>query len=493
MKIRYYKGLLLFLIGAGIFLRLYRISETLNFQADQARDAIVAKRMIKNGDLTLLGPTTSVGNMYLGPFYYYFMAPFLALTYPHPVGPAIGVALVNIATLILVSKFSLELFGKKASLVSTTLYAFWSLAIEFSRYSWNPNISPFFALLILYGLYKIHLSGSIKWLFLTLVSAGILAQLHYVALLMFPIIAVSLLWTMYRRKNLKFNLAVIGLAAGAVGMVVVPLIVFDLTHNSIISRSFGKFATSEEEFLLPISKMLTIVASLEGRMFLILSQLITMTKHVVWDRVISYSVLVIAAYFFYKERKSKKRYGVALVYATLITCIAGLSLLTTSVFDHYVLFVTPIITLFYGYWLSKLWNTHFLGKVLAAAFLVFVLYMNLTQLPTFRPAPGSSYDYYKRVANEIYPLAIKHYNIASISPSRDFLALGFRYVLETGDRPPAHHDDIFGLERLIIVDEVGEPNPLSHPAAIIAHPAAYLGGVIYQEKLNNGPTIYVLE
>src|SRR4030042_6610505 len=92
-------SLVIGIILVGAFLRLYRLPETVMFQGDQGRDAIVVKRLIKNADWVLLGPVTSVGNMYLGPFYYYFMAPWLWLTYPNPIGPAYGVALVSILTL----------------------------------------------------------------------------------------------------------------------------------------------------------------------------------------------------------------------------------------------------------------------------------------------------------------------------------------------------------------------------------------------------------
>ena len=64
---------LTFVLVVASFFRLYRINETLMFLGDQGRDAIVAKRMLIDHDLTLIGPVTSVGNMYLGPFYYYFI------------------------------------------------------------------------------------------------------------------------------------------------------------------------------------------------------------------------------------------------------------------------------------------------------------------------------------------------------------------------------------------------------------------------------------
>ena len=64
--------LLVILLAAG-FLRLYRISGYMTFLGDEGRDVLVVKRIIVDHKWTLLGPTASVGGFFLGPIYYYFM------------------------------------------------------------------------------------------------------------------------------------------------------------------------------------------------------------------------------------------------------------------------------------------------------------------------------------------------------------------------------------------------------------------------------------
>ena len=63
----------------GIFLRFYRFSDFATFLGDQGRDAIIIKRMLTFEHLPAIGAPTSVGQVYLGPFYYYFIAPWLLL------------------------------------------------------------------------------------------------------------------------------------------------------------------------------------------------------------------------------------------------------------------------------------------------------------------------------------------------------------------------------------------------------------------------------
>ena len=80
------------LTAIALFLRLDSIYETVTFLGDQGRDAIIMRNIATLRDLPALGPITSVGSVYLGPLYYYLMAPWLLLSGFNAVGPAIGIA-----------------------------------------------------------------------------------------------------------------------------------------------------------------------------------------------------------------------------------------------------------------------------------------------------------------------------------------------------------------------------------------------------------------
>ena len=51
----------------------------MTFLGAEGRDVIIVRTLLVKADPILIGPGTSVGGMYLGPLYYYFMAPFLLL------------------------------------------------------------------------------------------------------------------------------------------------------------------------------------------------------------------------------------------------------------------------------------------------------------------------------------------------------------------------------------------------------------------------------
>src|SRR6266568_4013739 len=113
--------IVLFILILAAFLRLYMIGYYMTFLGDEGRDVLVVYNIL-HGHLTLLGPTSSVGGFFLGPIYYYFMAPFLWAFNYNPVGPAVMIGLLGVATVWLVYKVTREFFGVTAGLVAALLY-----------------------------------------------------------------------------------------------------------------------------------------------------------------------------------------------------------------------------------------------------------------------------------------------------------------------------------------------------------------------------------
>jgi 4-amino-4-deoxy-L-arabinose transferase-like glycosyltransferase len=179
---------LISILATAAFLRLYRIADYLTFLGDEGRDVLVVKGILE-GNLVFLGPRASSGDFFLGPIYYYMMAPFLWLSGLNPIGPAIMIAVLGVATVYLVYHIGKEFFGTTAGLIAASLYSVSALVVQFSKSSWNPNAVPFFTLLLMYCLYKAVKSGSWK-LYLTVgILFGILMQLHYIVVFLGLVIA----------------------------------------------------------------------------------------------------------------------------------------------------------------------------------------------------------------------------------------------------------------------------------------------------------------
>jgi len=228
-----YGLLVLLIIVVASFMRLYKISEYMTFLGDEGRDALVAKEIIE-GNLTLLGPRASAGDFFLGPVYYYMIAPFLAIFNYDPVGPAVMVALIGVLTVFLVYIFTQKFFNKPAGLIAALLYAISPLVIAFSRSSWNPNPVPFFTLLLMLALYFSVKNNSVKLSLLVGLLLGILLQLHYIAVFIGVIVFVFVLIGnfllekkgLFKKYALQYSTIFTGFLLG-----LSPFLLFELRHG----------------------------------------------------------------------------------------------------------------------------------------------------------------------------------------------------------------------------------------------------------------------
>ena len=138
----------------ALALRIYKIPQYLTFLGDEGRDVRVVRNLIQ-GDLVFIGPQTSIGNMYLGPLYYYMMAPFLWLWNLSPVGPAVMVAILSTITTIFIWWATRTWFAPAVGLLASLFFALSPVAIIYGRTSWNPNPMPFFALLSIWSIWQL--------------------------------------------------------------------------------------------------------------------------------------------------------------------------------------------------------------------------------------------------------------------------------------------------------------------------------------------------
>ena len=237
--------IVLFLIVAiSFFLRFWRLRDYIMFLGDQGRDVLVVKKILLDGKFTLLGPVASVGGFYLGPLYYYLIAPFLLLFNFDPIGPAFFVAGVTSLTPFLLFFYLKTRYSTKIALLASFLFAVSPTLVRSSRYSWNPNLVPLFSFLFYVFFENFLETKKIKYGILTGILLGCLFQLHYLAFVFIP---VTILMLAVNAKSIK-NF-IVSTAAIIFGVILgwLPFIIYEFRHSwqnfsgliEFISRSDG--------------------------------------------------------------------------------------------------------------------------------------------------------------------------------------------------------------------------------------------------------------
>lgn len=234
----------------GAYLRLYKISDYMTFLGDEGRDVLVVKGILE-GDLTLLGPRASAADFFTGPIYYYLMAPFLWLFNYDPVGPAVMIALLGIASIFLIYYIGRKVFGINAALIAAFLYSISPVVIAYSRSSWNPNPMPFFSLILIALIYKTLKKKFLAYFLAIGFLLGIMLQLHYIELFFGGIVfLIVVLNNFLSHRSKMLILSIKELLFIFVGFLVgfSPFLAFEFRHGFPNLRTISGFVFSQESY-----------------------------------------------------------------------------------------------------------------------------------------------------------------------------------------------------------------------------------------------------
>lgn len=490
-------SLIVLLTVVSAFLRLYNLEPSLMFQGDQGRDAMIVADIFRKFDPVFIGPVTSVGNMYLGPLYYYFMLPFLMATYPSPVGPAIGVALLSVLTTVLLYFLGQQMVGKKAALIASFLYTFSAVAVAYARFSWNPNPAPLVGLLLLYTTWKA--TQNPKWWMWVGVWVACIIQLHYLTLL--AVGAAGIIWlnqfiSLYRQHSTQLKPFFIntGLAALIFLFSLTPLFLFDLKHQWLNSRAFVSLLSGDTfetvDTSLP-AKLWTYVKETDGRSRHILFDH-GIGNHQLRNRALLVFVIALVVLLFRSKQQPDQLSAFKILCVFIGVVIIGTSIYQHSVFDHYILFILPAVYLLHGKWLSAIFDQSLTRPILFGLLSVYVLY-NVPKMPL--ATAGWTVDEINAVSqtilNRVKPG--QPYNIVLVSESKDSDGQNYRYFLTTDKNkqpvPPEQRGD---AEMLFIIDETHQSTPVTDlPLYEIVTFPEKKPKEIYQ--IPDGPEITVLQ
>jgi 4-amino-4-deoxy-L-arabinose transferase-like glycosyltransferase len=467
--------ILFIILLLGVILRLYKIEGFMTFLGDEGRDMIIVRRLLVNGDFFLIGPGTSVGNMYLGPLYYYLIAPALFLANYSPVGPSIFVALIGVATIYLVWYVSRKWFGEIPAVIAALLYAVSPVVIVNSRSSWNPNVMPFFALLTIFSLWSIWQEKKYYWLYVLGIALAFCLQSHYLAVLLLPVIIIIWLVSYRNIRNSKLEIrkfikhSAIGL--GIFLLFMSPLLVFDIRHDWMNVRALTALlgGSGGSAFFGP-AQALTKLPSIA---FLIFSGL-TGAGNRLLSAILVILLTLVGLAAFSRRAKTPIRKGTTILLLWLATGIIGVAFFNHEIYAHYFgfLFPAPVILLaaVFDYLLRELGLA---GKLLVAVVTLAILIASVVNSPV-RVVPGNQMQRAITVAEEIKTEAREErFNLAVIAENN--YEDGYKYFLEAWGEKVIHLDPQRFTDsitaQLFVVCEMPEDkcDPTHSPKAEVAN------------------------
>ncbi len=221
------------------------ISGNYLFGFDVGRDLLVARDIVVNHKLTLIGAeigsgSAGINGIFQGPGFYYLLAIVYWLGHGNPYGALLMMFVFGVATLIAVYFTVSHMFGRWTALISLFLVGISPLIVSQSRFIWPPHPASLLIALLLYFAYMIpkrpRLYAPLSIFFAALTY-------HFELAMTVPIVIAFFiaLPSIYHIKDVKtYVLAFASLIFGFL-----PMILFEMRHGWMATRSIFSYTAPQ--------------------------------------------------------------------------------------------------------------------------------------------------------------------------------------------------------------------------------------------------------
>lgn len=447
---------LVVILSVAAFSRLHHIHNYMTFLGDEGRDMLVVRDIVLGRHFPAIGPGTSIGSMYLGPLYYYLIAPSLLLSGLSPVGPAIFVGLIGVLTVALLWWVGRRWFGKPIALIISLLYALSPAVITYSRSSWNPNVMPFFALLTMYGIWNVWRQHNWNWLIISAVSLAFVLNSHYLGLLLIPTILIF--WLLSAKDKTFWSATAVGVVLFS--LLMSPLIFFDARHGWKNFQAVSTFFSNRQSTI--NIKVYKAVPNLLPIFTDITASLLT-PENITAGKYLSWFLIAFIGLSFVKNHNPNKR-DLLFTVTWLGVGLVGLGLYKQHIYVHYYGFLYPAMYLLFGFALRYLWKWR-LGKFAAAGLVIWLLVINIAKNPQFYE-PNLQLQRTGEITDFIISQSGGNpYNLALVSKTNYDASYRYLLTLKNSAYRPIQQEI---TDQLFVICENVDCEPINHPLWEIA-------------------------
>ncbi len=335
--------LIIILLLVSFVLRLSHIKEATEFFGDQGRTVIHVYDAWQAKTIPLVGPTVLSGQ-YLGPAYYFLIAPFLIMTRFDLVSGAYATVFYGLVGIVVAFLTFRLLFTSVVAIFLTMLWAFNPMGVASDRFLWEPNLVSVFAMMFILGVAVLFRTK--KWLLgsvLLSLSTGILVQLHYPNLLFVPLsgVVIFIFWYIHRPRWFIL-IRIIGVWGLTFVIMILPFLYYELAHN------FENLGSVITQFLqptgLPMGKR-QIVFNFIDYANRVMGRVSPVSLGI---PIGAMSIIFLTTLWVLLKRDVFS----ILMFLSFVCGVGALSLYKGVVYDHYLYFLTPTAYIVIGHWIE---------------------------------------------------------------------------------------------------------------------------------------------
>ena len=370
--------LLFLILFLALFVRVYRTEGLLRFYFDQGRDALVIWRLLHEGKFFLIGPVTGLDGIFLGPFYYYLIAPLYLLGGGSPVLPVIFLGFTATLAIFMLYYLGRKFHSRTSGIFAATIGAFSYFIVLAGRWLANPTSLLLTSLLLLWSMWEIANKGDKRWWIAIALLIGLSLQLEAASAVFFlPMILVFAVWQRKRLPGKK----ILFISAGVFFLTLLPQIAFNFRHENILFNNFKRVFLEEKSFSLSFGEVFVERTQFFWSVF-------QSKINPGWRVYATIFFLLSGAVIFVSRKKLSSNLTLPLLLLFIGTPILGILAFQGNfgnIYDYYMTGVYLPFILLFSIGLGELWKTKS-GKFVVSIFFVFFFMENGTLVKNYLTA-----------------------------------------------------------------------------------------------------------
>lgn len=396
----------------GLIFRTYKVIDRFEFAHDGDLFSWIAKDIIVDHHLRLIGQLTTAPGIFIGPLYYYLNIPFLLLTKMDPIGAIIPITIIGVLTIFSYYVVFSKLFNIKLGLIAAFLYAVLLSLAQLDRRV-VPS-TPTNLWTIWYFFTIVHITkGRYKYLPILGILIGLIWHIHIALLPALIAIPAAFICSkkLPTKKQIIFFLITLLITS-------LPLIIFEARHNFQQTISLFHNFSSKGSDVTGLYKFQLVIEMVINN----INTLFFMPQSYPQIRILFFITLTLLPILIFFKRKLLSLKELIPLYFWIFGVIAFYSFTSSPISGYYFANIEVIYLLFASSLFFFLYSHSNIGKTITFIIFSIVLIKNSTFLV--------SQDYYHKGYLEKKKLV--EY-VVKDAKSRNFPCVGISYITTPGE------------------------------------------------------------
>jgi hypothetical protein len=359
-------AILLPIVLVGLFLRVHKLSSMVGFDFDQEYAAMFADTILKVFPVQMIGQGLSVPGLFMGPFYFYYLVPFFALTHLHPIGGYIGSIALGLSGIVLSYVLLKHVFGQATAILGSFLL---SVLLLYIQYDWAmaPTYSSIGIVILTWFCLYAYWHKHMQFLPVLAFIFGMFTSFHPI---LFPFYLVFFVLVLIKRKFPSIKIFLFSVLCFLLPLT--PLLMFEyFRHFLEVKALFSLSQTSKGE-------PKTFTTLIEYALILFRFPVLLTSVPIQGLLATAFSAIVYGVPLAMASKKIgfwKDRFHITILITTLVVFLLYYVVLPTHVPEYYFLGVEVILFIYIVATMGLLLKTQ--AKIIVLAFVGFLTIYNI--------------------------------------------------------------------------------------------------------------------